>query len=409
MFKNKEIRDNVLLITMALITIAFLVYVFFPSGEKEPSAQGKQDSKPPIKSTTQKKPLRILPIPEQGVDKKVLEELHRKIEQELVDIYLAILASASPFEDYQVDGLQKVLQESENEILKKYAKFSFFDLQEILNIEFPPAYHQALKFNIFLAMFLIKIHEEGAVPRLQELTKREFEKEVNFKIYDLINQEIERDYQAIPLIFYFRLLLDRLNIYPLEDSVGFFRQKTENIMDLSFSKHLIKIKELLSFSLDTDRYRIEWVEHDGIGADDREVYTGLSLKTHHFFKQGYLIFPAPGKRNNTWIKELCAADAGDIELRELKIINENPPQNLKIKKLLYTPLNSQFIVILDEYKGMTEAPFINRLVLNKLRDFHKNFIVLDFSDDMVKEESFQDELERFGNYLKKNLRSLSGD
>ena len=58
MFQNKEIRDNMLLIAMAIITIVFLVYIFFPFGDGEP--QNGKESPLPVKT---KKPQKRDNIP----------------------------------------------------------------------------------------------------------------------------------------------------------------------------------------------------------------------------------------------------------------------------------------------------------------------------------------------------------
>ena len=93
-------------------------------------------------------------------------------------------------------------------------------------------------------MFLIKIVEEDAAQKFSDLAKTEFEKNVDFSCYALINNEIDRDYQVLPVLFYFKLLLDRLNIYPVNDVAAFFRDRLESIRDISFSKHVLKISEL---------------------------------------------------------------------------------------------------------------------------------------------------------------------
>lgn len=404
MFKNKEIRDNVLLISMAVVVIIFLVYIFFPSGKD--NTNKKNDIKKPVKTITPKK-TKVPIIPMENVDKDKLQELNLSIEKEIGDIYLTILSSQNPFEEYRVEPLRKVIDESENEVLKKYSKFSFLDLSDIMNIEFPEEYDGPCKFNIFLSIFLIKIVEEEALIKFADLAKIEFEKNIDFCCYTLINNEIDRDYQVLPILFYFKLLLDRLNIYPVNDDSAFFREKIENIRDISFSKHLRKIFEFLSFSREPERYRVEWVERDGFpDSDDAKSYTSLRLKTINFLKQKYLVFPDPENgKNNIWIKELCSADSGGIELGKLNILNENPLNPLKNKKILYTPINPHFVVVLDDYpgSGLTENEYVNRNVIKKLNAFYKNFQVIDFSEAAQAGKGFKDKLEKFGKYLKKTI------
>ncbi|MCK4765026.1 MAG: hypothetical protein KAW12_22700 [Candidatus Aminicenantes bacterium] len=402
MFKNKEIRDNVLLISMAIITIVFLVYIFFPSVDGEPR-NGEKTSQP-VKT---KKPRKSLITLFSGgkVDKEKLADLNLSLEKEIAEIYLTVVSSSDPFTSYGTDAIKKIVDESEDEILKKYSKFSFFDLKEILDIEFPRQYDDTLKFNMYLTVFLIKITAENAAEKLAELPRVDFENSVSTGVYALLGGELEKDYQALPLLFYFKLLLQRLNFYSFNDDAAFFREKTANIRDISYSKHLPGMKEFLSFSLEPGRYRLEWVEGDGLSADDKKTYTSLNLKTGNFFKQNYLVFPDPeNKKNNEWIKELCAADSGDIELEELKILSEDPMKSLQNKKILYTPVNPQFIVVLSEYadKGVSEIEFVNRLVSARLKDFYRKFSIVDFSTAAPESKTFKTAIKAFGHYLKKN-------
>lgn len=403
MFKSKEIRDNVLLISMAVITIVFLVYIFFPSGDdnSKKNDNGKNPVKTHIPKRTKKPVIKV-----EKADKDKLLEINMSIEKEIADIYLTILSSDTPFAEYSTGSLKTVIENSENEMLKKYAKFSFFDLKDISDIEFPAEYDNQVKFNIFLSMFLLKIREEDAIKKLEDLAKTEFEEKIKFDYYRLIDDEIDKDYQALPILFYFKLFMNRLNVYARTDDAAFFREKIENIRDLSFSKHLPRIITFLSFSREPDTYRIEWVEKDGFpDSDDKESYAGLKLNTINFLKQKYLIFPdSENKQNNRWITDLCKADSGDIELTALKIINEDPLKSLKNKRILYAPINPHFIVALEEYpdKTLTENEFVNRVIINRLNAFYKNFKVVDFSEVVKTGKGFKIALGEFGCYLKKN-------
>jgi hypothetical protein len=166
---------------------------------------------------------------------------------------------------------------------------------------------------------------------------------------------------------------------------------------------LIKIQELLAFSQRKEKYRIEWVEEDGIFADDKKVYRNLNLKVFNFLKQDYLIFPdAENSENNQWIKELCKADPGDIELGMLSIRNEDPSRQLNMHKIIYTPLCAQFVVLLNEYTPGRAGGFLHRLVMKRMEDFHKNFTIIDFSRQDTNPKLFKEELEIFGDHLKNN-------
>ena len=392
MLKDKEKRDTALLIFMAAITIIFILYIFIPFGNEEKKGD-KSD--------------------EQGekIVKKehFYDELNKKMERELHSVYLSILISTHPFENYRVETLENVFDEFKNDTLDKLSRFSFYDLKEILALPFPGEYTNPLKFNLFLSLFLIKQKEEGIIKKFGALPKNEFQRIIDFDFYQLVNNEVQKDYQFMPVLFYFTMLMKRLPIYPVEDNVRFFLEKIKPIRDLTTAKYLIQIRELFRFSGSSEPYLLQWVEHDAIGPDDKSIYGNLKLKTAAFLGQRYLIFPDPeNPNNNLWMKDLCEADSGDIELSDFTIMSKDPSNPLDSKKILYTPTNSQFVVLLKEYETLETHGFLSTMIKKRISDFYKSVSVVDFSVAETEEESFKTQLEQFGNYLKKNFAS-NGD
>ena len=98
---------------------------------------------------------------------------------------------------------------------------------------------------------------------------------------------------------------------------------------------------------------------------------------------------------------MCKADSGDIELIELSIQSESIPKRLGNRKILYTPINSEFIVLFKELKNIKKNEFLNMAVKNKKVNIHKDLNVIDFSINNMKKKTFKDELKKFGDYLKK--------
>lgn len=403
MLKTKESRDTLLLIFMAAITIAFLLYIFFPSGKGKEKTNDNQNQIPDI-NIVKKSPLDIkLPLETEPTEESILEEFNKKIISRLHPLCTNILESDIPFRAYNTDDLKMLLLNSENTLVEKLYKFSFFDLDDIARLEFPESYSDSLKFNLFLSLFLIKIQEEMIEAAFVSLPKVEVEKLVNFDIYRLVKYEIETDYQFLPVLFYFKHLVRQLNLYPGEDITLFFKDGLEKLRDLSDSKCLVKIQEFLAFSIRKEKYRIEWIEEDGIFSDDKKVYKNLNLNIINFLKQDYLIFPDPvDSENNRWINELCKADPGNIELRLLSFQNEDPSRPAKVLKIVYTPISTQFVVLLKEYTPSSMESFLNRMVKMRMEDFHENFTVIDFSRQDSNPKLFQEELKDFGRYLKKN-------
>lgn len=420
MFKSKERRDTVLLLFMAVITIVFLLYIFIPSGGKKDNGKkdgpdGKKVKKEiKIQGKTTKKTL-----PDEPSEKSILEDLNRKIEEHLNAIYVDIMEADDPFANYNTKDLQNLPGEFQNKLVEKLYKFSFCDLNDIHTLEFPETYNNSLKLNLFISLFLLKTQEEKILKKYVQLPHSEFEKMIRFECYHLVNNELEKDYQLIPVLFYFKLLMQRLNLYPAEDETVFFKERIKHLRDLTTGKLLIHIREFLGFSKRSERYRLEWTEDDGILSDDRKVYTNLNLNVINFLKQEYLVFPDPeNSENNQWIKELCKADPGDIELENLSIRNQDPAKKLDLRKIIYTPLNSRFVVMLKEYQpGIDTDPgsytimsreqgFLNYLVARRMGEFHKNFTIIHFTLDQTnkkKAKLFKKQLKEFGSYLKKNM------
>ena len=404
MLKSKDNRDTLLLIFMALIIIAFFLYIFLPlgKGEKKPSPA---ESPKTISTKTRTSPPKFkLPEEIEPTEESVLEAFNQKLETRLAALWAGIMNSDPPFRNYDIEPLKTLLLEPGNNLVEKLYKFSFFDLNDIARLEFPAAYSNSLKFNLFVSLFLIKIQEEFVTQAFASLPKIEVEKLVNFEVYNLLGQEIEKDYQFIPILFYFNHLLQGVNLYPAEDITHFFKAGIENLRDLSDSKGLVKIQELLAFSQQSEPYRIEWSEEDGIFGNDKKTYKNLPLKVFRFLKQDYLIFPGGGSGEyDQWIKELCRSDSGDIELESLTIQNEDPSRQVKALKIVYTPVNGQFTVLLKEYEPGMEEGFWGRLVKKRMEEFHKNFIIIDFSLKESDPRLLKKELKSLGTHLKKNM------
>ncbi|UCH92786.1 MAG: hypothetical protein JSV88_21160 [Candidatus Aminicenantes bacterium] len=410
--KSKEKRDTALLIVMAVVTILFLLYIFIPSN----SGKEKNKTRKPIDRKQQKKiekkpPIKEEPLTKLGDEEKkqLCDELNRRLKQELKVISHNIITSDTPFENLWLKGLNAILAEFKSDILNKFYKFSFYDLNDVVTLSFPCEPDDPLKFNIFLSMFLIKLEGEGIAKKLQEFSGKEFEEIININPYQLINNEVQEDYQLIPVLFYFNMLMKRLPIYPAEDNTHFFKEKIKTLRDLTAVKYLVQTRELLRFSQSTGQFRLQWVEHDPIVSDDKKVYRHLNFKTFNFLGQKYLIFPDPETPdNNLWIKELCEADSRSIELKDLRIMSEDPAHPLTIKKIYYTSINSRFVVVLKEYVykpvPVELGGFLNAMVKKRMADFHKNLTCIDFlkGEDEEGKEIFKKQLNQFGIYLKEN-------
>lgn len=410
MFKNKERRDTILLLIMAAVTIAFLVYVLVPfgggdnNGGKSPPIGPKPDT-PPIKPD---QPVQQV-LPDEPSEKDVLDDLNQKIESILNTLYTDIVHAEEPFENYDITSLKNLPEEFQNKLVDKLYRFSFSDLKDIPRLEFPETYSNALKFNLYVSLFLLKVREEGIERKLADTPNAEFAKTLNLECFQLLRSEIEEDFQLLPVLFYFKLLVQRLDPYQPEDMTAFFKQGTSHMRDLTPQKLLIRIREILSFSQHTESYRLHWKEHDTLSADDKETYNGLSFTTYNFLTQEYLVLP---DKNTTgsgrWLTDLCNSDSGNIEMKEFSIQNQDPSRKTGIQKIIYTPLKNTFVVVLKESVPAAANPdegFLTYLLARRMLEFHRSYTILDFRGlaEKLKEEqkAFRESLEAFGNYLKK--------
>jgi hypothetical protein len=410
MLKNKERRDTFLLVSMGLVMVIFILYLVVPLGKTK---QAPGEPEPGKSANLSEKPVEVPHFFKTG---DYFSLFSQKIESELDRISQIILDSEFPFEDYPVDNLEAIfaLEKIDEKTrlshpqfftqLKKCLMIGFYDLKDLFQFEFPEHVSARLKFNIFVSLFLLKLKSENVQEEIPEFPEVLFRKVVNCIPYLAIHNEIDRDYQALPVLFYFRALANRMDIFPTTDMAGFFMTRIHDIRDLSPGKWITGIAEMIGFSRDPLPYRISWKEADDLNPDDTGVYANLRLKTFGFLRQVYLVFPdfrMPA--NNTWIKELCEADSGDIELTELQICSEDASKNMCVEKIYYTPGKSQFIVLLRPYDYSGRENPLCRIVFSRLEAFLQNFMVIDFKSRYGDTEAFKDAMLQFGHYLKSQV------
>lgn len=435
-FKEKDKRDSALLIGMAVITIAFMVYIFVPMGKKEKKApepeppkttaaqetaleEEPQPTPKPVlrlfpKRKKKKEPEPVIEEPKEDPLLAMLRDLNDKLDRQLKQVYSQFIKSRTSFAELPVKDLEKILKDFHHDTIDKLFKFSFYDLNQLASFRFPEQFNQpeTLRFNLFLSMFLVKLREEKIVDKFGELTDGEFESMVNVDAYGLLGNEPQEDYHLIPILFYFKELSKRLPVYPVSDEPGFFKEKIQSIRDLTASKYLVQIREALRFSISRVRYRIRWREADSMLGDDKAEYGGIRLRTYHFLDQYYLVFPdAEQVGNNRWMNELADSDNGDIELVELDITSEDPIKPLHLRTIIYSPGDSRFVVLLKEkdYTVSTGDNFLHYRFKQRMKRFHRNFIKLRFGwnpKSEAGEKLFKKQLEAFGNFLKKVNRLL---
>jgi len=406
MLKNKERRDSFLLGFMAIITLGFLLYVFVPWGsgnDTTAAAAKKENSNNDNNNIGNSSNVAAAKVsPDDPSVNSILIQLNNSLQKELELVYNSIHQSDDPFSSYSVEPLLNLAVQLANPVVDKLFKFSFADLKTVPTLTFPDSYSNSLKFNLYLSVFLIRIRDENSEQKFMQMPDSLFREATDFEIYSLLNNEVEYEYQLLPVLFYFKLLVKRLNYYPWLDVSGDFKKKLSPVLDLSTTKYLVRINELLTFTAAKEFYTLHWVEHDSIGPDDKKTYPHLNLDVYTYFGREYLLFPdQTTSANNQWITDLAEADSGNIELTELWVRNEDPSHSTALQKIIYTPVSSQVVMVLRENQTAAPQGLPDRLAAEAMAEFHKSFTTVTFSTAIEEDSTFKDALIAFGNYLKK--------
>lgn len=391
-----------LLAFMGIITLLFLLYIFLPSGGSGETKTDK-DRQPVKKNKTAKQAVKKK-LPNDFQSANMLEEKNLEVKKELIAIHHTIISSPEPFTAYSIDGLKKLPALFDSRLVDRLYTFSFNDLKKIGSYEFPQTYGEPLKFNLFLAVFLLKLKEEGIENEISDLPWEAFTQRIDFSCYQLLKNDIAEDYQLLPVLFYFKQLARRVNVYPWIDITAFFKKQTEALLDRSQSKFLEEIRRLLLFSERREPYRLEWREKDGLlDGDDEKKYPQIAMRTFNFLKQEYLVLPDdsdPGK--NQWLKDLFNSDPGEIELVRLSIQSIDPTRAAFLRKIVYTPVNPRFVAVLNEHRPDASGGFLERLIYRSMNQFHKSYTIIPFAPEDTSQDALEKALIAFGKYLKQN-------
>ncbi len=415
MFGNKEKRDYALLIFMALVVIIFMAYLFLPSGDKKNVADAiaATQNLPDINSGEP-------PHTERADDFFIA--YNARIEGALAAFFQHLDNLESLPESPAPDDIESSLYDTQlldkkggdcgklSEVLEKIKRLSVYNLKELLLLDFPKSFSKRFRYNVYTAALLQKVPAEHLSIRVNALSNQEMRDLLDFSFLDLIGNELEKDFQALPILLYFELLLKRLNIYTDPGQAAFFRENIEKVRDLSPRKLLLQIKEYLNYSEERTLFRLEWIENDDLDPDDVGVYQKLNVSCVHFLKQKYIVFPAQTEAENLWISELCNADSGDIELEGLSISSEDPGKSIRLDRILYTPDTSRFICVLTDdtprpepdINGTSQEDLLSRRVSSLVRNVEQHYKVIHF-DPQTDEEGVEQrrrQLIDFGNYLK---------
>jgi hypothetical protein len=412
MFGNKERRDIALLIFMALVVIGFLAYLFLPSGKK---------SVPETLTSAQMLPEKMVNDKSRNpMAEDVFVAYNSRLEAALASFFQQLddleLLPHQPAPDveaalYDSHHLEKGGGRGRQllDILEKIKRLSVLNLKELLLLEYPNGFSRQYRFNVYSAALLAKVAAENITWHISTASNMEVRKFIDFSVYNLIGNELEKDYQTLPALVYLELSLKRLNIYTDPGQVSFFKDGIDKLRDLTPQKLFLQVVDYLSYAEERSLFRLEWRENDDLDPDDVGVYQKMDLPCVHFLKQKYLVFPASREEDNLWISELCKADSGDIELGHLSISSEDPAKSIRLDRILYTPETSRFICVLGDTAPQSE-PMTNgnsrnllpRRISSLIKSVEKNYRVIDFTNtnDEKAQKERRRQLKEFGVYLK---------
>ncbi len=393
MLKSKKNRDSALLIFMALVTIIFLLYIFFPSGEKKPD---KGDN------IRNKKNSDLQSTPDINVEGS--ETIFSEIRSLLKTYFMEISTgdrSLLLIPDEELEGhlLSKVKGE-QLKIIEKSLKFRFRDLGQALDSFKYLNYSDKEKFDLYISLFLIRIKREGIIERAENYSSDEAVKILDLDPYTFIGNEVDENYRSIPIIIFSEILIKRTDIFSPGNDIKIFLMKLSPISDISSMQYVNSLKDILNISSEERKFSFGWVEKDPFDPDDKGIYKNVNIIRRGFFNQKYINFPGVQSSNAmVWIRDLLRADSGTIELKSLKITDETPGENYSARSIVYSETTSRFTIIMDSPSVVTENGIIALMINEKMRRLKNENTIINFSEKLYSKKDFEKKLIKFGKFL----------
>lgn len=401
MFKSKKNRDSALLIFMALVMVAFLLYLFFPTG---PEDNGKE--KPPVKKIRKE-----VPRPEK--DKEATEEktdLFKDLRIIFRDYFSGINTGDITLGDIPRQTIEEELRKSlatqYEDLIHRALKYRLQDMDRAMDVFEGSDLSGPDRFDLYTALFLVRASAEDITGRCLNFTSDEVVSLLNLKYYSLIGNEAAENYQTLPVLIFADMLVKRADIFsPGEDVINFARQVSA-VGDISPMQHINSVKDIFTFSRELRKFSFNWVEKDGLDPDDKGEYRNISVRRRRSFKLHYLLFPDPEKSGDlTWLRDLMNADGGSIELAEMGAADETPGENYSARSIIYSEGTPRFVLVMDSPSFVTERGYIAILLNEKMKRLNKENIVINFAEKLYSKKEFRKKMETFGKFLY-NIRSV---
>ncbi len=426
MVKNKNIRDFALVIFMLIVVIAFVVYQFIPGGKEnkrviEVKTEKKESNQREMGDISFYKTENKVKQSIENNNENVLEKKEEdksylyvnELEVMLIDIFDKLSSAKIEFKDIKLEkidqNLEKLLSNLNEEqliykkSLKKIKKFDLITLlrsyREFENI----GSSKSDRFVLFLSVFLKGICESNLIEDLM-IDKRLLIKYLNFDFYEMIDFEVEKPYQFIPIFFYLRLIISHSQLFNKNELLDRFIIKLESLKDLTNTGFIQNLILRLYYVSERVKVNISWVEEDQLDPDDKGEYVGVNVRLYKNLGLEFLVFPDV-LGENQWLKELINADNNSIEIKYLWIEQEKLEKNNTKITLFFNKKISQFFVLFDDinnYLRTLKHGFLDRLVYKRIQKLRNSMNEVVISKDYQSTKLFS----AFSVFLKNRISKI---
>ena len=426
MVKNKNIRDFALVIFMLVVVIAFVVYQFIPSGNehkrvvetKTEKNETKKENKSEISlNKTENKVKQSIEnnkkdvMQEKEVDKSYL--FINELELILINAFDKLNSAKIEFNDINLEkideNMEKLLSNLNNEQLmykEGLIKINKYDLITLLRNykEFNNVgNNKSERFILFLSVFLKNICKNNLINDLM-VDKKLLTKYLNFDFYEMINFEVEKPYQFIPVLFYLRLIVNHSQLFKKNELVDRFVVKLEGLKDLTSTGFIQNLILRLHYVSERIKVNISWLEEDKLDPDDKGEYIGVNVRLYKNLGLEFLVFPDV-LGENKWIKELINADKNSIEIKYLWIEQEELEKNSTKITLFFNKKISQFFILfgdINNYLRKLKQDFLDRLVYKRIQKLRNSMNEVVISKDYQNTKLFS----AFSIFLKSRISKI---
>ena len=426
MVKNKNIRDYALVIFMLIVVVSFIVYQFIPTYNgsikkevKRVQINEKNMERDNTNKIANKDILQTEDIkPEINEENK--EELIDKsdiyinnLELILIDAFDKMNNGFKDFEDIDMLDITNNItnliidlneeQEKYKNVLSKVIKYDLLTLIKSYDEFEKIGNNKRDRIVLFISIFLKSVKENNLIQDLLS-DKKLLHRYLSFDFYKIIDYEIEKAYEFIPILFYLKILLNHSQLFEKNDIFDNFVVKLEGLKDLTNTNFIQNLILKLHFVTERIKINIYWTEEDKLDPDDRGEYLGIDVKLYKNLGIEFLIFPDV-LGENLWLKELINADNNAIELKYLWIEEESLDKTNSKITLFFNERLSKFFVIFGDINDLLRNlgnNFLDKLIHKRIQSLRNSMTEIVISKDYQSIELFKE----FSDFLKKRISKV---